>query len=67
MDFQLTEEQQMIKDMVRKFAEKEIRPKVADYYRDEYMPKDIIEKMAELNDQSSDQPIPPHLRASLHA
>ena len=35
MDFELNEEQKLMKDMVRNFAEKEIRPKVADYYREE--------------------------------
>ncbi len=48
MEFELNEEQRLMKDMVRSFAEKEIRPIVADYYREERYPKEIIHKMADL-------------------
>ena len=49
MDFELSEEQKMMREMVHNFAEKEIRPKVADYYREERYPGEIVKKMAELS------------------
>ncbi|WP_298820864.1 acyl-CoA dehydrogenase [Chloroflexus sp.] len=48
MDFQLSEDQQMLRDMVRQFAEKEAKPTVAE--RDEHAiwPADLVRKMGEL-------------------
>lgn len=48
MDFQLNEDQQMLRDMVRQFVEKEARPTVAE--RDEHAiwPGDLVKKMGEL-------------------
>lgn len=48
MDFELTEEQIILRDTVRKFAQKEIAPYVEDYYREERYPVEIIKKMAGL-------------------
>ena len=48
MEFELNEEQRMMKEMVHNFAEKEIRPKVAEYYREERYPAEIVKKMAAL-------------------
>lgn len=48
MDFELNEEQRILKDTVRSFAEKEIRPQVEQYYREERYPRELITKMAEL-------------------
>ena len=48
MDFELNEEQMMMKDMVHNFAEKEIRPHVAQYYREERLPAEIVTKMGKL-------------------
>ena len=48
MEFQLNEEQQMMQDMVREFAQNEVLPGAAE--RDEKCeyPKDLVEKVAEL-------------------
>ncbi|UCC66894.1 MAG: acyl-CoA dehydrogenase family protein [Deltaproteobacteria bacterium] len=48
MDFRLTEEQEMIRDMVREFAEKEIKPKAAYYDETEEFPLETLTKLAEL-------------------
>jgi len=48
MDFNLTEEQRMIKDTAAEFAKKEIAPTVADYYREKRFPYELIEKMGRL-------------------
>jgi len=48
MEFQLTEDQLMLRDMVRQFVEKEAKPTVAE--RDEYArwPTELVRKMGEL-------------------
>ena len=48
MEFQLTEDQLMLRDMVRQFAEKEVKPTVAE--RDEHArwPTELVRKMGEL-------------------
>lgn len=48
MDFELTEEQKMIKDTVRKFAEEEIVPVARENDVKEHFPLEIIKKMAPL-------------------
>ena len=48
MDFELTEEQKMIKDTVRKFAEEEIVPVARANDINEHFPLEIIKKMAPL-------------------
>ncbi len=48
MDFDFTEEQIMIRNLMKDFAEKEILPTVRDDDRNERFPKDILEKMAQL-------------------
>ena len=48
MDFQWTENQQMIADMVRDFAEKEIRPNVMKWDESQEFPVDLFKKMGEL-------------------
>lgn len=48
MDFELTEEQSMIRNMVRDFAEKEIIPVAREYDRQERFPWEIVDKMASL-------------------
>jgi butyryl-CoA dehydrogenase len=48
MDFQLTEEQQMMQRMVREFAEKEIRPITREIDASGQFPWEIIHKMAGL-------------------
>jgi alkylation response protein AidB-like acyl-CoA dehydrogenase len=48
MHFDLTEEQQMIRDMVRDFAESEIRPQLQSIDYEGNFPRDIIKKMGEL-------------------
>lgn len=46
MDFQLTEEQRAIQEMVRDFAEKEIAPRAADIDKTDEFPADVFAKMA---------------------
>ena len=48
MDFQLTEEQKMLKKTVRDFAEKELRPQVASLEEGQPLPAEWRKKMAEL-------------------
>lgn len=48
MDFQLTEEQRMIKEMVRDFAEKEIAPRAEEIDASDEFPQDIFKRMGEL-------------------
>ncbi|GAG13797.1 unnamed protein product, partial [marine sediment metagenome] len=46
MDFELTEEQSMFRDMARKFAEQEILPTLKENERQEKFDPGIIKKMA---------------------
>ena len=48
MNFELTEEQKMIQDMARKFAEREIKPVAAELDKSHRHPADIVAKMGEL-------------------
>ena len=48
MDFQFTDEQRMIKEMVRDFAEKEIAPRAAEIDITDEFPHDIFKRMGEL-------------------
>lgn len=48
MNFQLTEDQKMIRDLARDFAEKELAPIAAKIDQEERIPKEILEKMAEI-------------------
>ncbi|HSJ57649.1 MAG TPA: acyl-CoA dehydrogenase [Anaerolineae bacterium] len=48
MDFELNEEQRMVRDMVRDFADKEIAPRAAEVDKTEEFPAENIEKMGEL-------------------
>jgi alkylation response protein AidB-like acyl-CoA dehydrogenase len=48
MDFQLTEEQQMVRDMARKFTEAEIRPKAAELDEKHEHPEEIVRQLGEL-------------------
>ncbi len=48
MEFGYTENQQMIAQMVRDFAEKEIRPNRYQWDKDEHFPVDVMKKMGEL-------------------
>lgn len=47
MDFDLNEEQAMIRTMARNFAEKEIAPRAKEYNREEKFPPDLMKKLAE--------------------
>jgi len=48
LNFDLTEEQQILRDSVRGFAENEIRPKAEELDRDEEFSLDLVKKMAEM-------------------
>jgi len=48
MNFQLTEEQLMIKETARKFAVEELAPKAAERDEKEEFPHEEIKKLAEL-------------------
>lgn len=47
MDFQLTEEQRAIQEMVRDFAEKEIAPRAAEIDKCDEFPEDLFRRMGE--------------------
>ena len=47
MNYFLTEEQQMIKDLCRQVAEEKIRPVVAEYDEEQTFPWDVVKAMAE--------------------
>ena len=49
MDFELTEEQQMVRDMARRFAEAEIKPKAAEIDEKHGHPAEIVKQMADLS------------------
>ena len=49
MDFELTDEQQLIRDAVREFAEAEVAPIAAELDRDHRFPRELLPKMAEMN------------------
>jgi butyryl-CoA dehydrogenase len=49
MDFELSEEQKMVQQMARDFAENEIKPKAPELDKTERHPAEIIQKMAELS------------------
>src|SRR5689334_20016689 len=48
MDFRLTDEQQQIRDMVREFAESEIKPHMAEWDEAQHFPVDTFKKAGEL-------------------
>ena len=49
MDFELTDEQQLIRDAVREFAEAEVAPIAAELDREHRFPRELLPKMAEMN------------------
>jgi len=49
MDFDLTDEQQLIREAVREFAQTEVAPKAAEIDRDHRFPSEFLARMAELN------------------
>src|ERR1700677_967180 len=48
MDFELTEEQRMIRDTAREFAAREVAPKAAELDKNSRWPSEILAKMADL-------------------
>jgi alkylation response protein AidB-like acyl-CoA dehydrogenase len=48
MDYELTDEQQMVRDSARRFVEKEVVPHVRDWDRDEKMDPEIVPRLAEI-------------------
>lgn len=48
MNFNLTEEQRMLQEMIRDFVEKEVKPRAAEIDRDHRFPRETIEKMGPL-------------------
>src|SRR3954471_6104457 len=48
VDFDLTDEQLLMREMAHDFAEKEIRPRAWEYDRDGTWPEDILEKAREV-------------------
>ncbi len=48
MDFRLSDEQQQIRQMVRDFAEAEMRPHVMEWDEKQTFPKDVVKKLGEL-------------------
>ncbi len=48
MDFQLTEQQQLLRKAVREFAEAEIRPHVREWDEAQHFPRELVPKLADL-------------------
>ncbi|WP_230661037.1 acyl-CoA dehydrogenase family protein [Psychrobacter sp. I-STPA10] len=48
MDFNLTEDQRAFQQVARQFAQKELKPKAADWDRESHFPVDVIKKAADL-------------------
>ena len=46
MNFELSDAQRMMKEMVREFAEKEIKPRAAEIDRTDEFPWDLWKRMA---------------------
>mgnify|MGYP000106118679 FL=1 len=57
MDFELSDEQEAIREEVRRFAENEIAPVATEYDVDEKYPHDVMEKSAEMGLTGSSIPI----------
>jgi butyryl-CoA dehydrogenase len=49
MDFELTDDQQLIRDAVREFADAEVAPIAAELDRDHRFPYELLPKLAEMN------------------
>src|ERR1022692_46392 len=49
MDFELTDEQELIREAVREFADTELAPVAAEIDRDHRFPEEVVPKMAGLN------------------
>ena len=49
MDFELTDEQELIRSAVREFADTELAPVAAEIDRDHRFPGEVVPKMAGLN------------------
>ena len=48
MDFELPESHRLLRDSVREFAEREVRPHAKTWDKDERFPHEIVPKLAEL-------------------
>src|SRR5574342_1414203 len=48
MNFEPTDTQQLVRDMVRTFAEKEVKPQAAAIDRDDVFPSDLYRRLAAL-------------------
>jgi alkylation response protein AidB-like acyl-CoA dehydrogenase len=48
LSFELTENQKMVQQLARNFAEKEIKPVIAKFDESQEFPHDIVKNMAEL-------------------
>jgi alkylation response protein AidB-like acyl-CoA dehydrogenase len=57
MDFALSDEQQAIRDEVRRFAENEIKPVAREYDREEKFPHEILEKSVEMGIPGATLPV----------
>lgn len=57
MDFQLTEEQRLTRDMARNFVDREVIPHVREWEEKGEIPRSVIDKMAQLGMMGG--PIPP--------
>jgi len=48
LDFEFTEEQNMFRDTIRDFGQKEIEPIVEEYEKKEDFPKELFPKLGEM-------------------
>ncbi len=53
MDFQLTQDQETIRDMVRDFARNEIAPHALEWDEEQHFPRELFSKLGELMDRQS--------------
>ena len=49
MDFELTDEQELVRSTVREFADAELAPVAAEVDRDHRFPEEVLPKMAGMN------------------
>ena len=66
MDFRLTEEQKMVQQMAREFAENEMIPHAAEWEKNNEIPMELYRKMAESGEHLSVGAGRPDLRTAPH-
>ena len=60
MDFEFSEEQVMIRNMAKDFAEKEIAPIARDSNRNEHYPDDLVKKLGKISTTTQNEVLAVH-------